>query len=742
MNLYEDCSSDKLLPNSIFLINKYRIDNVKKNIPYEEKYLNKKKHFDNLLDLKLCCIKKKIGIKHISSITDIKEDNHIDSKDGNKNLYQNIVEEPVNNNKDNKNEKEKNQTYCKINGISISEVENYYVYFILRQWCIENVYDKIEKINKIKSYVIIGKHIHENNNCSYEEIRVEILNYNVEKDGFFVQIHGNGDNIFLLSQQECILVKNKYIKNNFVKAELILNNKHFKISKKRKIIKGEWFNKSKNIITLLTYEKIIPYKLFTCNYRGIIRLINIKNKNIKEEIKIVLPDINILLHKIQNNNDDIDNLKKKNSINMNKNYENLKSSPIEKREANDFINHKDYNNFDESDEKSAFLNKKEPKNKNEEPRNKNEEYKYGCVSNYSEKSYDSCKNYKKNMNSGFDSIVNYYGDDLGVTSTEGNTVWEYENGKEKKQKNILRIRNKKNEINKQKRYLYNKYKYQNLAVDFCFGSINENVLWIETCIFVLLKVGIVLIYSPIFTKKCYISYPLLYELNQIRMKNEIKNRENISYNQEFLTYYNFFENCSICKYEEKYVCIKFGRNGSRNGKSGTYSMPGKEPKDNTNIGEEKEMEYIPYVINCLKPSEYKCINLIYYNSLVIICVCSKLGYISFFLLNYFITPCISLNDKNNNLYYDKGNKTKKHVTFSFLKKKNEPFFFNIFNNKENAHLEKMDISAFTNLINKEKYDNYRQKMKNNYIVKDLITHKNEEEEEEEKKKKRKRRRRI
>ncbi|CXI17415.1 conserved Plasmodium protein, unknown function [Plasmodium berghei] len=724
MNLYdEDCSLDKLLPNSIFLINKYRIDNVKKNIPYEEKYLNKKKHFDNLLDLKLCCIKKKIGIKDISYI---KEDNKIDSKNGKKNLCQNIIEQPFNNNKDNIDEKEKSQRYCKTNDMPINGMENYYVYFILRQWCIENVYDKIEKKNQIISYVIIGKHIHENNNCFYEEVKVEILNYNVEKDGFFVQIHGNGDNIFLLSQQECILVKNKYIKNNFAKAELILNNKHFKISKKRKIIKGEWFNKSKNIITLLTYEQVIPYKLFTCNYRGIIRLINIKNKNIKEEIKIVLPDISILLQKIQNNNDDIGNLKKKISTNMNKNYENLKLCAIEKRESNDLINQKDYTNFDESEEKStSFSNKK---GKCEEYQNKNE-YKYGCASNYSEKTYDSCKNYKKNMNLGFDSMVNYYADDLGLTSTEVNTIWGYENGKEKKQKNISRIRNKKSEINKQKRYLYNKYKYQNLAVDFCFGSINENVLWIETCIFILLKVGIILIYSPIFTKKCYISYPLLYELNQIRIGNERTNRESISYNQEFLEYYNFFENCSICKYEEKYVCIQFDKNHNKNDnkKSDANYISGKESKDNTNIDEEKEMEYIPYVINCLKPSEYKCINLIYYNSLVIICVCSKLGYISFFLLNYFITPCISLNIKNNHLYYDKGNKTKKHVTFSLFKKKNEPFFFNIFNNKENAHLEKMDISAFTNLINKEKYDDYKQKMKNNYIVKDLITHKNEEE---------------
>ncbi|CAD2087959.1 conserved Plasmodium protein, unknown function [Plasmodium vinckei lentum] len=719
MNLYdEDCSSDKLIPNSIFLINNYRIDNVKKNIPYEEKYLNKKKHFDNLLDLKLCCIKKTIGKKHIPLITDIKEDNYAtNSKDGGKSLYQNSTDS-FNSNKDNIDEKENNQSYCKTNGMSISGVENYYVYFILRQWCIENVYNKIEKKNQIISYVIIGKHIHENNKCSYDEVKVEILNYNVEKDGFFVQIHGNGDNLFLLSQQECILIKNKYVKDNFVKAESILNNKHFKISKKRKVIKAEWFNKSKNIITLLTYEQVIPYKLFTCNYRGIVRLINIKNKNIKEEIKIVLPDISILLQKMQNNNDDIDNLKKKISENINKNHENLKMCTIEKREVNDLTNEKDYTNFDEGEEKSTIASNK--KEKHGESQNSSE-YKYGGISNYSEKTYDSSKKNKKNINSGFDSMVNYYGDDLGLSSTEVNTVWECENGKVKKQKYVSKLRDKTNEINKQKRYLYNKYKYQNLAVDFCFGSMNENALWIETCIFVLLKVGIVLIYSPIFTKKCYISYPLLHELNQIRTGSEIKNNEHISYNQDFLEYYNFFENCSIRKYEEKYVCMRFDKRNE------TYSISGKESKDDTKVDEEKEMEYVPYVINCLKPSEYKCINLIYYNSLVIICVCSKLGYISFFLLNYFITPCVSLNIKNKHAYYEKENKTKKHVTFSLFKKKNDTFFFNIFNNKENVHLEKMDISGFTNLINKEKYDDYGQRMRNNYTVKDLITHKNEEE---------------
>lgn len=53
---YEHCT-ENLLECSLVKFNKTRLNCVEKNVAYEEKYLNKKKHFDSLLDLKFCTIK-------------------------------------------------------------------------------------------------------------------------------------------------------------------------------------------------------------------------------------------------------------------------------------------------------------------------------------------------------------------------------------------------------------------------------------------------------------------------------------------------------------------------------------------------------------------------------------------------------------------------------------------------------------------------------------------------------------
>ncbi|CRG95895.1 conserved Plasmodium protein, unknown function [Plasmodium gallinaceum] len=768
MKLYfENCFSENILESSLFKINKNRFNSVQKNIPYEEKYLNKKKHFEHLLDLKFCTIKTR-----------------------------NIVADPnqyISNDNDNLN----NNEFC--------------VYFILRQWSkFENEYNKNKGENnskKVKSYVVIGKHTHNNFKCFYEEFQVEIINYNVETTGFFIQIHvnKNQNKIFLLSSKECALIRNKLIKNNFVRAELLLQNKVLNISPKRKIIKAEWYNKSNNVIALLTYEKIASIKPYNCNFRAIIRLIN-TNSPISEEIKIIIPDSDILQNKINEdlnylksdnmeikekfveksdddkncsefnsfhkNNDAIENTReseyveiienneckegKNNPINnevsnfngnyfvdkynenrCNMNYTNNVNTlkyveKIENTSNSDHFNIENYNesncnghhysnndNYnvaindsnnntnndnDYNDTKNSVnsdninnninvnnnnnnnninvnnnnnnnINVNNNNNNNINVNNNNninvnnnnnrnntkikEKIYHSQNSEYIETS-DSSENCdislkKKYISDEFDSILNYYNDDL--TNNDF---------KEKFFSHSI--------DNKVKRSISKKNKYKNLVVDFCFGSISENIIWIETCLFLLFKNGLILIYSPIITRKCYISYYLLHELNEIKKRKD----KCYEYKEDFLEYYDYFKNCSIIKYRSKYVCMNFKQ-------------------------KEEKIYYLPYVINCLKNSFYNSINLIYYNNLVLICICDKFGYISFLLLNYYITPFISMDSKNKN------------KNISSLEGKKE-HFFNIFNNNENVILKKMNLEKIKHLINKENYEQYYNKLGNKYQI--------------------------
>lgn len=217
---YEHCT-ENLLECSLVKFNKTRLNCVEKNVAYEEKYLNKKKHFDSLLDLKFCTIKSRnIFIKTNKCEQNFREKGKYNSLSNISNDYLIDSNNIKDHNKKNKNKKKNKQTQQVINNkndvLLKNEVE-YSAYFISRQWSEEYIdEDNLEyskrndhkNISLFKSYVIIGKHTHRNSICLYEEIIVEILNYNVDDDGVFVQIHVNKNQkkIFLLSTKECVII--------------------------------------------------------------------------------------------------------------------------------------------------------------------------------------------------------------------------------------------------------------------------------------------------------------------------------------------------------------------------------------------------------------------------------------------------------------------------------------------------------------------------------------------------------
>ncbi|SOV16248.1 conserved Plasmodium protein, unknown function [Plasmodium gaboni] len=858
MKYFHQYCTENLLECSLVKFNKTRLNCIEKNVAYEEKYLNKKKHFESLLDLKFCTIKSRnIFIKtkgcddnfrdkgkYDDPLSYLSNDNLIDNN--NNKIYNNInINEDILNN----------------NGLLKNDVE-YSVYFILRQWSEKHMEDDYfeyskkndnKKISVFKSYVIIGKHTHRNSICLYEEIIVEILNYNVDVDGVFVQIHVNKNQkkIFLLSTKECVLIyykdferekkkcemeklkrkdmfinekiniknKKKKFKINPIKGYLILHNKNFYVSPKRKIIKAEWFNKSNNIIALLTYEKYCLYESYSFNFRSVFRLINIKNIPF-EEVKIILPDMDILQSKISGNFDslkekmDIYN-KREDDINKSKNKEehNNTLTPIDKSDnckdvkkvrlddsknyvSNDntkdseYVDNFDYsanetpNSLSKTDEawgekkkkkkmtddiisennktkqKDEYKNnlynynfckinkmtdmvesyeykldlkeEKKKKKKNYYYDSKNNSSEYAETSNYSS-SYDILKERKKkkqieingNMNEGFDSIINYYNDDITNNNTKENDVLSDD----------LQ--------NNEKRYLLKKMKYKNLVVDFSFGITNEQILWIETCLFLLYENGIILVYTPVLSKRCYISYYLLNEINEIKnkrdmiikedpnyeernnKKNKISGDNNINifnnqYVEDFLEHFDYFKYCSVEKYKSFYVYMNFFdtkkiKNNKKNNKMKESIILDNEINSPQNTSKNNSFQYAPYIINCLKNSLYSSINLIYYNNLIIVCVCDKYGYISFFLLNYFLTPfLISLNK------YKKEENKLFSLSFAKTKKKKEPFYFNIFNINQNVTLQKMTLPNMINLINKEKYDEYYDKLKNKLTLKNIL----------------------
>ncbi|GAW82845.1 hypothetical protein, conserved [Plasmodium gonderi] len=740
--------SEHVLEYALLTINKNRINCVQKNIPYEESYLIKKKKYDNLLDLKFCHIRRKsnqnYSLDNTLSNIHCSNGHTARSHENNGGIETNCNQW-----------KGRNQSSA---------------YFILRQWCQQqphheerlceekdlkredNFRVEVDKLNRENtphgfstpygrnslyrtfhnrasshkgrgknvpiSYVVIGIHKHRNNTrCSYEEMTVEMVNYNVEEDGFYVQIHVDASEkyMFLLSNNEIVLIRNiNKEKNNFIQGEFILHNKLLNIPIKRKIMKTEWFPKSPNVISLLTYEQTEVYKFYPCKFRSVIRLINIKEEP-HLEIKIVIPDIDIFHRKIRNEN-----------------IENIKEELHKMREINSSLYLSNTGEVQNMETDSNRILQMQGKNLNQH---------YNCsetwdqassnhiVQNYHQGEHDknSCEKMskvytnlelKKNSNT-----CHNRNEDLGVIYVRENTQSDHAK-------------------NEEKIYLSKKDKYKNLVVDYCFGSLSENILWVETCLFVLLKDGIILIYTPIITNECYISYSLFEEITRIQQLRIKKNKctdgaycdsksINEEYSEDFLSHYEYFKNISVTQYREKFVCIKF--NEEKNNTHGdstrisSIDRNGDNPRGRTT--QRRNMpshhtyttfSYAPYVINCMKGSTYRCINLLYTNQLVFICVSDKFGYVSFIMLNYYITPSMSMStavsSDNTTKEQPKESKFQKAINMLSHKKKKELFFFNIFNINENVIFEKMTLANLTNLINKDRYDEYYNRMNNSYQV--------------------------
>ncbi|CAA9990151.1 conserved Plasmodium protein, unknown function [Plasmodium knowlesi strain H] len=727
-------SSENVLEYALLAINQSRINCVHKNVPFEESYLIKKKKYDHLLDLKFCHLRR--GSTATDSSTspvggvvsggcdeDVGDDGHgVDRGGGGSppchhgNLAGIL---PIRN---------------RAGGQGHNSA-----YFILRQWCekFDKGYDSHREGNLKRgdnlseqeyefkgrrgpscerthfpiSYVIIATHRHGNGSapCSYGEMTVEIPNYDVEVDGFYVQIHvdPNEEDIFILSSKEIILIKKKERekKKGPIRGEYLLHNKHLNIPSKRKIIKADWFQKSAHVISLLTYEHMEASKFYTFKFKSVIRLINVEGE-IKEEVKIVVPDMDVILRKLKNEKlEDI----KKDLYKMEKINSSVHEGEVVSGESGteqiQRRGHQQYhgNNVQgvETPPNNNKLNGLQGQNDQDGHTNISSVETHGEGKN-SSSSHPICS-------------------DLAVVSPKSRTDLAFDH--------VLR---------KGRKQLAKKNKYKNLVVDYCFGYPSENIPWIETCLFVLLKDGIILIYTPIITNEWYISYFLMHELNRIRQRGMENGggtngepsdaqggddeKMDEEYAEDFLSHYNHFRGVSVREYRAKDVWVCFNRGEEHSGVVTGNSPGGRHANDHRrNDGRSgAAFSYIPYVIKCMRRSSYRSIGLLYCNHLVFIIVTDKFGYVSFVVLNYLITPHIVLPTPGHS-EADTGNTFKKAINFLSVKKKKESFFFNIFNLKDNAIFENLSSADLANLVNRDRYDEYYRRVKNSsYEMASLI----------------------
>ncbi|KJP86643.1 hypothetical protein AK88_03747 [Plasmodium fragile] len=661
-------SSENVLERALLAINQSRISCVQKNAPFEETYLIKKKKYDHLLDLKFCHVRRGSSVADAS--TSAVEGEVGGGGDSPPCPHGNLVEIlPTCNRKSGR-------------GHSTA-------YFILRQWCeklgqddaaprkgnlkrADNLSEQEGELNKARgptckrphvpiSYVIIGTHQHGQRNapCSYEEMTVEIPNYDVE----------------------------------------------------RKIIKAEWFHKSDHVVSLLTYEQVDTSTLYSFKFKSVIRLINVEGK-IKEEVKIVVPDMDVIRRKLKNENlEDIKKeLYKMETINISLHLRDATSGQSGTEEMNKrSLPHQHHgNNLQRVQEAS--------------PNNDKVNYVQG------QNDQDRHTNMGEGNTDGMDkkSPSNHpISNDLDVVSPRSKTDLASDHVLSKEEKKKLAKKNK----------------YKNLVVDYCFGAPSENIPWIETCLFVLLKDGLILIYTPIITNEWYVSYFLMYELNRIgqrvvekgggtngepadvqRGDGEGRDEE---YVEDFLTHYDHFRGVSVREYREKDVWVTFNR-GVQHARGGATSRSrgdaqGSEGSVSGSVRGRRcrrydrraraAFSYVPYVVNCLRKSTYRSITMLYYNHLVFMVVTDKFGYVFFVLLNYFITPHIVIPTPGQS-ETDSGKTWKKTMNFLSMKKKKQSFFFNIFNLKDNAIFENLTSADLANLINRDKYDEYYRRVKN------------------------------
>ncbi|SCO69214.1 conserved Plasmodium protein, unknown function [Plasmodium vivax] len=724
-------SSENVLEYALLAVNQSRVNCVQKNVPFEESYLIKKKKHDHLLDLKFCHLRRGAAAPDSSSSAG-GEDGAIGAigEDGGRG--------------------------------DVGSRGHSSAYFILRQWSeklgrgggahwegnpkrgdsLSEQGDALngggspngrrrpscERAHPPTSYVIIGTHRHGSGApCSYEEMTVEIPNYDVEVDGFYVQIHvdPNEEDIFILSSKELILIKKKKKKKNYIQGQYLLHRKHLDIPSKRKIIKAEWFHKSNHVVSLLTYEHVEASKFFPCKFRSVIRLINVEGEA-REEVKIVIPHMDVIHRKLKKEN-----------------LEDIKKELFKMGEINSSLHLPDEVSGKSSTEQMQRGGPPHCNGNNTQGVEKSPSHdKANCLpvqndeEGYTNMSATHMDGKGKNASSNH-SISTH----LVVDSSRGTT--------DPPSDQIL---------SREKKQLAKKNKYKNLVVDYCFGAPSENIPWIETCLFVLLKDGLILIYTPIITSEWYVSYFLMRELSRIRQRGVEKGagttgegadgqqgdgqRSDMQrgegegldeeYAEDFLTHYDHFRGVSVREYRERDVWVSFDPGEQRAGRGVTWgsgyangdvgggegfngegfggggSVPGSAHRSRYRAG--AAFCYVPYVVNCLRSSTYRSIGLLYCNHLVIIAVADKFGYVSFVLLNYFITPHIVIPIPGRN-ETDSGNTLKKAMNFLSLKKKKKSFFFSIFNLNDNAIFENMTLAGLANLVNRDRYDEYYRRVK-------------------------------
>ncbi|EUD66524.1 hypothetical protein C922_03158 [Plasmodium inui San Antonio 1] len=735
-------SSENVLEYALLAVNHSRINCVQKNVPFEESYLIKKKKHDHLLDLKFCHLRRGSTPtdSSTSSVGEVSGEVGGGGEDGDA-----AAASPA----------------CQLGNLggilpSCNRARgrgHSSAYFILRQWCEklgtgdgphreanqkrgDNLSDhedefnggrkpssRYERTNFPTSYVVIGTHQHGNSStaapCSYEEMTVEIPNYDVEVDGFYVQIHvdPNEKDIFILSCKELILIRKKKIKKNSpIRGEYLLHNRYMALPSKRKIIKAEWFHKSDHVVSLLTYEHVEASKICSLKFKSVLRLINVEGEA-REEVKIVIPDVDIIHRKLRKENlEDIKkDLYKMGKINSSLHLVDAVSgkSGTEQMQTRSLPQYHD-NNAERVESFPSHDKVNSPQGEDGQDRHTNMS------------SADTDGEGKKTSSS------HPISSDLAMVSARSRTdlASDHVLMKEKKQ---LR-----------------KNKYKNLVVDYCFGAPSENIPWIETCVFVLLRDGLILIYTPIITSEWYVSYFLMHELNRIRQRGMEKcggtngepfdgqpgdeERSDVQrgdgeslheeYAEDFLAHYDHFRGVSVRQYRENDVWVSFDRRGKHAGGRTSWRSVGEGSVGEGSVagtvrggGRPNDrragaaFSYAPYVVNCLRSSTYRSIGLLYCNHLVFIAVSDKFGYVSFVLLNYFLTPHIVIPTPGQS-ETDSGNTLKRAMNFLSMKKKKQSFFFNIFNLNDNAIFENLTSAGLANLINRDRYDEYYRRVKN------------------------------